>query len=271
EGLSIFVSQSGETADTLAALRHCRSQGQRLLSIVNVKGSSLDREADGTLLTMAGPEFGVASTKAFTAQLTLLAALAINLGSARGLIGPAEENRLVRLLLETPAHMAEVLTKDEGIKAISRNVVATARDVLYLGRGPIFPLAMEGALKLKELSYIHAEGYPAGEIKHGPIALVDESVPVVVLAPSDALFPKIMSNLEVVRARGGQVVFIGDGRGRGRLDGDPAGSIVLGQVDPFVAPIVYALPVQLLAYHAAVFKGTDVDQPRNLAKSVTVE
>jgi glucosamine--fructose-6-phosphate aminotransferase (isomerizing) len=271
KGVSLFVSQSGETADTLAALRHCKTAGQKLLSIVNVKDSSLAREAHAALLTMAGPEFGVASTKSFTAQLTLLAALAINLGASRGLIGQAEENRLVRLLLETPAMMAEILTRDAGIKEISKTIIAPARDVLYLGRGHNFPLAMEGALKLKELSYIHAEGYPAGEIKHGPIALVDESVPVVVLAPTDPLFPKIMSNLEVVKARGGQVVFIGDTRGFERLNREPVGSIILSQVDPFVTPIVYALPIQLLAYHAAVFKGTDVDQPRNLAKSVTVE
>ncbi|MDR1677858.1 MAG: glutamine--fructose-6-phosphate transaminase (isomerizing) [Deltaproteobacteria bacterium] len=270
-GVSIFISQSGETADTLAALRHCKMAKQKLLSIVNVKDSSLAREADGVLLTMAGPEFGVASTKAFTAQLTLLAALAITLSSKRGLIDQADENRLVRLLLETPALMAEILTKDAVIKEISKSIIAPARDVLYLGRGHNYPLAMEGALKLKELSYIHAEGYPAGEIKHGPIALVDESVPVVVLAPTDPLFPKIMSNLEVVKARGGQVVFIGDNRGFERLNQEPAGSIILSQVDPFISPIVYVLPVQLLAYHAAVFKGTDVDQPRNLAKSVTVE
>jgi glucosamine--fructose-6-phosphate aminotransferase (isomerizing) len=270
-GVSVFISQSGETADTLAALRHCRSVGQKILSIVNVKNSSLDREAQGTLLTMAGPEFGVASTKAFTAQLTLLAAMAITLAVQRGLMDRTEETRLVRLLLETPALMAEVLNKDDDIKQIAKNIIAPARDVLYLGRGHIFPVALEGALKLKELSYIHAEGYAAGEIKHGPIALVDETVPVVILAPSDHLFPKTISSLEEVRARGGQVVFMGDRRGFERLNSEPAGSILLSQVDPFLAPIIYAIPVQLLAYHAAVFKGTDVDQPRNLAKSVTVE
>jgi glucosamine--fructose-6-phosphate aminotransferase (isomerizing) len=200
-----------------------------------------------------------------------LAAIAINLGSKRGLLSEAEENRLVRLLLETPSHMTEALTKDDAIKQISKNLIASARDVLYLGRGQNYPLALEGALKLKELSYIHAEGYAAGEIKHGPIALVDESVPVIVMAPTDPLFPKTMSSLEEVKARGGQVIFIGDKKGFERLNSEPAGHIVLSQVDPFVAPIVYALPVQLLAYHAAVFKGTDVDQPRNLAKSVTVE
>lgn len=270
-GVSILISQSGETADTLAALRHCRAAGQKTLGVVNVKGSSIEREADGSLLTMAGPEFGVASTKAFTAQLTLLAALAVDLARKRGLLPRPEEARLVRLLLEAPAQMAEVLARDEAIREISKNVIAPARDVLYLGRGHIFPLALEGALKLKELSYIHAEGYAAGELKHGPIALVDETVPVVVLAPADALLPKTMSSLEEVRARGGQVVFVGDGRGAALLSAEPAGKVVLAQVDPFVAPLVYAPVVQLLAYHAAVFKGTDVDQPRNLAKSVTVE
>jgi glucosamine--fructose-6-phosphate aminotransferase (isomerizing) len=270
-GVSVFISQSGETADTLAALRHCKAAGQRLLSVVNVKGSSLDREAEATLPTLAGPEFGVASTKAFTAQLTLLAALAVALAARRGLLSAAEENRLVRLLLETPAHMAEALTKDEDVKEISKNVLAPARDVLYLGRGRSYPLALEGALKLKELSYIHAEGYAAGEIKHGPIALVDEQVPVVFLAPTDELLPKTLSNLEEVRARGGQAIFVGDQKGAERLKTPLAGQLILNQVDPFVAPIVYALPVQMLAYHAAVCKGTDVDQPRNLAKSVTVE
>jgi glucosamine--fructose-6-phosphate aminotransferase (isomerizing) len=270
-GVSILISQSGETADTLAALRHCRAAGQRTLGIVNVKGSSIGREAEASLLTKAGPEFGVASTKAFTAQLTLLAALAVDLARRRGLMPRDEEARLARLLLEAPAQMAEVLARDEAIREISKNVIAPASDVLYLGRGHIYPLALEGALKLKELSYIHAEGYAAGEIKHGPIALVDETVPVVVLAPTDPLLPKTMSSLEEVRARGGQVVFIGDRVGARMLSAEPAGSVVLAQVDPFVAPLVYAPAVQLLAYHAAVFKGTDVDQPRNLAKSVTVE
>ncbi|MDR2367907.1 MAG: glutamine--fructose-6-phosphate transaminase (isomerizing) [Deltaproteobacteria bacterium] len=270
-GVSVFISQSGETADTLAALRHCRAMGQKTLSVVNVMASSLAREADASFLTMAGPEFGVASTKAFTAQLTLLAALAIHLGAGRGLLDRHEENRLTRLLLEAPAHMAEILAKNDSIETIAKSILAPARDVLYLGRGHNYPLAMEGALKLKELSYIHAEGYPSGEIKHGPIALIDERVPVVFVAPTDHLFPKILSNLEEVKTRGGQIVFIGDGRGYERLNHEPAGSVIVSQVDPFVAPLIYALPVQLLAYHAAVFKGTDVDQPRNLAKSVTVE
>jgi glucosamine--fructose-6-phosphate aminotransferase (isomerizing) len=270
-GLSVFISQSGETADTLAALRHCKKQGQKLLGIVNVKGSSIDREADATLHTMAGPEFGVASTKAFTAQLTLLAALSIDLAAKRGFLAPSEESRLIRLLLEVPALMAEVLGMSEEIDKVAKSVVAPARDVLFLGRGSSYPIALEGALKLKELSYIHAEGYPAGEIKHGPIALVDETVPVIVLAPSDSFFPKTVSNMEEVMARGGQVVFIGDAKGLGKLKSNLAGAISLPPSDPFVTPLVQAVAVQLLAYHAAVFKGTDVDQPRNLAKSVTVE
>ncbi|MDR2301993.1 MAG: glutamine--fructose-6-phosphate transaminase (isomerizing) [Deltaproteobacteria bacterium] len=271
KGVSVFISQSGETADTLAALKHCKALGQKLLSIVNVQGSSLAREADAHLLTMAGPEFGVASTKAFIAQLTLLAATAIDLGFKRGFLDAHEKNRLVRLLLEAPAHVAEILAKDQGLKEIAKTVIAPSRDVIYLGRGHNYPLAMEGALKLKELSYIHAEGHPSGEIKHGPLALVDETVPVVFLAPTDHLFPKILSNLEEVQTRGGQIVFIGDNRGYERLTREPAGSAIISQVDPFIAPIVYTPLVQLLAYHAAVFKGTDVDQPRNLAKSVTVE
>jgi glucosamine--fructose-6-phosphate aminotransferase (isomerizing) len=270
-GVSVFISQSGETADTLAALRHCKAVGQRILSIVNVKGSSLDREADARLLTMAGPEFGVASTKSFTAQLTLLAAMAVNLAARKGLIHQVEESRLIRLLLEVPAMMAEVLTRSEEIADLSKAVVAPARDVLFLGRGLSYTLALEGALKLKELSYIHAEGYPAGEIKHGPIALVDEEVPVIILAPTDALFSKTVSNLEEVRARGGQIVFIGDTKGSEKIKADLTCSFVLPPVDSFIMPLVYAPVVQLLAYHAAVFKGTDVDQPRNLAKSVTVE
>jgi glucosamine--fructose-6-phosphate aminotransferase (isomerizing) len=270
-GVSIFISQSGETADTLAALRYAKKAGQKTLGIVNVKESSIDREADGSLLTLAGPEFGVASTKSFTAQLTLLAALAINIAAKKGILKPKEESRLIRLLLETPAVMAEILSRGGEISRISREIVADARDVLFLGRGAAYPLAMEGALKLKEITYIHAEGYPAGEIKHGPIALVDRDVPVVILAPTDELFPKMVSNLEEVSAREGRVVFIGDSRGRDKIKTPLAGSVVIQRVDPFVIPLVYALPVQLLAYHAAVFKGTDADQPRNLAKSVTVE
>jgi glucosamine--fructose-6-phosphate aminotransferase (isomerizing) len=270
-GVSVFVSQSGETADTLAALRYCKAQGQKTLGIVNVKDSSIDREADASLQTMAGPEFGVASTKAFTAQLILLAAMAINLAGHRGLLKASEESRLIRLLLEIPATMAEILSQSAEISQISKNILSGARDALFLGRGVSYPVALEGALKLKEISYIHAEGYAAGEIKHGPIALVDKDVPVIVLAPSDELFPKIVSNLEEVSAREGKIIFIGDAKGRDKIKAKLAASLVIQPVDPFVIPLAYALPVQLLAYHTAVFKGTDADQPRNLAKSVTVE
>jgi glucosamine--fructose-6-phosphate aminotransferase (isomerizing) len=270
-GTSLFISQSGETADTLAALRFCRTEGQNLISLVNVPGSSLEREAQVKLLTKAGPEFGVASTKTFTAQLILLAALSIILGVKRGFINSYEESRLTRLLLEVPALMAEALNRNEEIQKLSKNLIAPARDVLYLGRGPSYPIALEGALKLKELSYVHAEGYAAGELKHGPIALVDEQVPVIFLAPSDSYFSKTVSNLEEVRARGGQILFIGDAVGADQIKGDLAGHLILPPTDPIITPLVYAVAVQLLAYHAAVFKGTDVDQPRNLAKSVTVE
>ncbi|MDR0549787.1 MAG: glutamine--fructose-6-phosphate transaminase (isomerizing) [Deltaproteobacteria bacterium] len=270
-GSFIFISQSGETADTLAALRYCRAAGQNVVGLVNVPGSSIVREAQGRLLTKAGPEFGVASTKTFTAQLILLTSLAVTLGARRGLIAPADESRLTRLLLEAPALMAEALSLDEEFKVVAKNLLAQARDVLYLGRGTSYALALEGALKLKELSYIHAEGYAAGELKHGPIALVDESVPVIFLAPSDEYFPKTVSNLEEVRARGGQVIFVGDAEGAARIKGQLAGRLILPAADPLIAPLIYAVAVQLLAYHAAVFKGTDVDQPRNLAKSVTVE
>jgi len=268
--VALFISQSGETADTLAALRLCRESGLGLLSIVNVPESTIARESDIVLPTVAGPEFGVASTKAFTAQLTLLSALALVLASYRGHLEEKEETRLVRALMEVPAACAAVLAETGPIEALARDLVAPARDVLFLGRGPCFPIALEGALKLKEISYIHAEGYAAGEIKHGPIALVDENVPVIVVAPSDHLFPKIASNLAEVNARGGRTVFIGDAVGLTRVSG-LAGYLLLPEVDPFVAPLVYSLPVQLLAYYAAVVKGTDVDQPRNLAKSVTVE
>ena len=268
--VALFISQSGETADTLAALRLCRQEGQGILSIVNVQESTIARESDAVLPTVAGPEFGVASTKAFTAQLTLLAALALVLASHRGHLDSQEEARLVRALLEVPALAAELLNASSEIEKVAHNIIAPARDVLFLGRGPSYPVALEGALKLKEISYIHAEGYAAGEIKHGPIALVDENVPVIVVAPSDALFPKTASNLSEVNARGGRTIFIGDRRGREQVSGLSA-ELILPEVDPFVAPLIYALPVQLLAYHAAVAKGTDVDQPRNLAKSVTVE
>ena len=269
-GAALFVSQSGETADTLAALRHARDKGQHILSIVNVPDSTISRESDGTLLTYAGPEVGVASTKAFTTQLVVLACLAIAMGRAKGTIEHDCEARLVEALIEVPAIAADVLNHDERIKELAAEV-AEARDVLYLGRGSNFPIAMEGALKLKEVSYIHAEGYAAGEMKHGPIALIDENVPVIVIAPTDELFEKTASNMQEVIARGGRVIFLSDVPGAEKLGKLAAATIALPQVDPFVAPILYAIPVQLLAYHVACIKGTDVDQPRNLAKSVTVE
>jgi len=269
-GAALFVSQSGETADTLAALRHARAQGQHILSVVNVPDSTIARESDATLLTYAGPEVGVASTKAFTTQLVVLACLAIAMARARGTIEHDCEARLMEALVEVPARAAEVLNHDERLKELAREV-AEAKDVLYLGRGTNFPIAMEGALKLKEITYIHAEGYAAGEMKHGPIALIDENVPVIVIAPTDALFEKTASNMQEVIARGGRVIFLSDGPGAEKLGQLAAATIALPQVDPFVTPILYAIPVQLLAYHTAVLKGTDVDQPRNLAKSVTVE
>ncbi len=269
-GASLFVSQSGETIDTLAALRFAREQGQAILSIVNMPESAIARESDLVLPTLAGPEIGVASTKAFTTQLTVLACLALAAARARGALDEAGAARLCTALTEVPAKITEILTHDAAIRAIAAEL-AEARDVLYLGRGTSFPLAMEGALKLKEISYIHAEGYAAGEMKHGPIALIDEAVPVIVCAPSGPLFEKTASNVQEVIARGGRVVLISDVEGVERFQGDLAHVITLPKVDPFVAPILTAVPVQLLAYHTAVIKGTDVDQPRNLAKSVTVE
>jgi glucosamine--fructose-6-phosphate aminotransferase (isomerizing) len=270
KGLAIFISQSGETADTLAALRYSREQGQHVLSVVNVPESTIARESDMILRTNAGPEIGVASTKAFTTQLVVLACLSIALARARGAIDRTRENNLVVALTEVPARAAEVLNHDQRLKELAREV-SEARDVLYLGRGTSYPIALEGALKLKEISYIHAEGYAAGEMKHGPIALIDETVPVIVIAPSDQLFEKTASNMQEVIARKGRVIFLSDKVGAKRLGGLAAATIALPTVDPFVAPILYAIPVQLLAYHVAVIKGTDVDQPRNLAKSVTVE
>jgi len=269
-GAALFVSQSGETADTLAALRHARAKEQHILSIVNVPDSTIARESDGTLQTYAGPEVGVASTKAFTTQLVVLACLAIAMGRAKGTIEHACEARLMEALIEVPARAAEVLNHDERLKELAVEV-AEARDVLYLGRGSMYPIAMEGALKLKEISYIHAEGYAAGEMKHGPIALIDENVPVIVIAPTDELFDKTASNMQEVIARGGRVIFLSDEPGAKKLGKLAAATIALPEVDPFVAPILYSIPVQLLAYHTACIKGTDVDQPRNLAKSVTVE
>jgi glucosamine--fructose-6-phosphate aminotransferase (isomerizing) len=269
-GLGLLVSQSGETADTLAALRYMREQGQHVLSIVNVPESTMARESDAVLQTVAGPEIGVASTKAFTAQLAVLACLAIAAGRARGAIGCLEEQRLTAALLEVPGRAAEVLDHDADIRRIAARI-AEARDVLYLGRGGCFPIAMEGALKLKEISYIHAEGYAAGEMKHGPIALIDKNVPVIAIVPSGPLFEKTASNIQEAAARGAPVVVFSDAEGAAKLASISVEAVVLPRVDPFVAPILHAIPVQLLAYHVAVLKGTDVDQPRNLAKSVTVE
>ncbi len=269
-GAMLVVSQSGETADTLAALRHARAAGQHIVSVVNVPESSIAREADAVLPTRAGPEIGVASTKAFTTQLTALACLAIAAAAARGTIDRAREAALIHAISEVPSRAADVLAHDEAIREIA-STVAAARDALYLGRGTAWPIALEGALKLKEISYIHAEGHAAGEMKHGPIALIDEAVPVIVVAPSDRLFDKTASNTEEVIARGGRVIFLSDGPGIRRLGEKALASVELPLVDPFVAPILYAIPVQLLAYHAAVIRGCDVDRPRNLAKSVTVE
>ena len=269
-GLALFISQSGETADTLAALRYAREQGQHVMAVVNVPDSSIAREADMVLRTHAGPEIGVASTKAFTTQLTVLASLVIAIAAKRGAIDQAREAELCRALTEVPGRANEVLIHDGRLAELAGEV-AQAKGVLYLGRGTGFPIALEGALKLKEISYIHAEGHAAGEMKHGPIALIDDTVPVIVIAPSDDLFEKTASNMQEVIARGARVIFLSDAAGIARLGGMAAATIELPAVDPFVAPILYSIPVQLLAYHVAVIKGTDVDQPRNLAKSVTVE
>jgi glutamine---fructose-6-phosphate transaminase (isomerizing) len=270
DGLGLLVSQSGETADTLAALRYMREQHQKILSILNVPESTMARESDAVLETVAGPEIGVASTKAFTAQLSVLACLALAAGRARGSIGADEEARMTAALLEVPGRAAEVLDNEAAIQSLALRV-SRARDVLFLGRGNCFPIALEGALKLKEISYIHAEGYAAGEMKHGPIALIDPAVPVIAIAPSGPLFEKTASNLQEAAARGGQVIVFSDVEGAAKLRGIAAETVTLPSVDPFVAPILYAIPVQMLAYQVAVLKGTDVDQPRNLAKSVTVE
>ena len=269
-GLALFISQSGETADTLAALRHAREEKQRIAVVVNVPTSSMAREADLLLPTHAGPEIGVASTKAFTCQLAVLAALAANLARANGRLSREEEEAIVGHLQEAPAALNAALNHDEEIAAMA-HLVAPAHDVLYLGRGAEYPMALEGALKLKEISYIHAEGYAAGEMKHGPIALIDDNVPVIVLAPSGPLFEKTVSNMQEVRARGGRIVLISDAAGIAAAGEGCIATIEMPEVHPLIAPLVYAVPVQLLAYHVAVLKGTDVDQPRNLAKSVTVE
>jgi glutamine---fructose-6-phosphate transaminase (isomerizing) len=267
---TMVISQSGETADTLAALRYARSQGQKILAVLNVPSSTMAREADAVLGTLAGPEIGVASTKAFTTQLVALAAFCIAAAKARGVLDAGGEEGLIAALVDIPARIAEVLEDVSMLKATAVRI-AESRDALFIGRGTSYPIAMEGALKLKEITYIHAEGYAAGEMKHGPIALVDEGVPVVVVAPRDSLFEKVASNLQEVRARGGRVILLSDSDGIRRLGAEVSAAIELPTVDPFVAPILYAIPVQLLAYHAAVAKGTDVDKPRNLAKSVTVE
>lgn len=269
-GLGLLVSQSGETADTLAALRYMKAEGQKILSVLNAPESTMARESDAILETIAGPEIGVASTKAFTAQLTVLAVFALALARANGTKSEAEITRLAASLLEVPAKAAEVLGNDTPIRKLAERI-AEARDVLYLGRGGCFPIALEGALKLKEISYIHAEGYAAGEMKHGPIALIDKSVPVIAICPSGPLFEKTASNLQEAAARGGQIVVFSDEEGASKLAPIAAETILLPRIDPFAAPILHAIPVQMLAYHVAVMKGTDVDQPRNLAKSVTVE
>ena len=270
DAAALIISQSGETADTLAALRYCREQGQKIIAIVNQPESTIAREADIVLPTLAGPEIGVASTKAFTTQLAVLAAFTVAMARARGTIDADTEAAMAGQLAEIPSRASEVLHHDERLQQIAGEI-ALARDVLYLGRGTSFPLALEGALKLKEISYIHAEGYAAGEMKHGPIALIDDNVPVIVVAPPDDLFDKTLSNVEEVMARGGRVVMISDAAGVARLEGRLAYGIAVPHCAPFVAPLLYAIPIQLLAYHVAVLKGTDVDQPRNLAKSVTVE
>ncbi len=270
-GAAIFVSQSGETLDTLEALRYCKRQKQTIISIVNTIESTIERESDHVLHTLAGPEIGVASTKAFTTQLATLACMALAAALKTGAISEAQGAEYATALRHVPTLAAQILTHDGQIKNIARDV-AEARDVLYLGRGSLYPIALEGALKLKEISYIHAEGYAAGEMKHGPIALIDETVPVVVVAPGgDPLFEKNASNIQETVARGGKVFLISDEKGAKELENLVTWSVATGAVHPFVAPILYAIPVQLLAYHVAVIKGTDVDQPRNLAKSVTVE
>jgi glucosamine--fructose-6-phosphate aminotransferase (isomerizing) len=269
---ALFISQSGETADTLAALRDAKEAGQKVGAVINVAGSSMAREADAVFPIKAGPEIGVASTKAFTCQLATLACLALHAGKVRGEIDRERERRIVHALLTLPRLMADVQRQSEAFAELSQDLVP-ASDVLYLGRGVSFPLALEGALKLKEISYIHAEGYAAGELKHGPIALVDEHVPVIVIAPMDQHFEKTVSNMHEVMARGGKCILFSSAEGlkRAKTDEPLLGSFAMPEVDPLLSPLVYALPIQLLAYHTAVLKGTDVDQPRNLAKSVTVE
>ncbi|MDP6568159.1 MAG: glutamine--fructose-6-phosphate transaminase (isomerizing) [Alphaproteobacteria bacterium] len=269
-GVAIFISQSGETMDTLEALKLCKQQGQRIMAIVNVPDSSIARESEVVLQTLAGPEIGVASTKAFTTQLVTLACIVITAAKQCGTLEARDEAILSQAITEVPSRAVEVLHHDDRLRELAQEMFK-ARDALYLGRGTGFPIALEGALKLKEISYIHAEGYPAGEMKHGPIALIDEQVPVIVVAPKDKWFEKVASNIQEVSARGGKVVLLSDAEGVGHVGDMAWAAIQLPTVHAFVAPILYAIPVQLLAYHIAVLKGTDVDQPRNLAKSVTVE
>ncbi|MFN3892606.1 MAG: glutamine--fructose-6-phosphate transaminase (isomerizing) [Beijerinckiaceae bacterium] len=269
-GLMIVVSQSGETADTLASLRYAKAKGQKVLSVVNVPTSTIARESDAVALTLAGPEIGVASTKAFTCQLSVLACLAIAVGRARGVLSDGREQELVSQLIGIPGLMAEAVKREVLIEQISTSL-AKAKDVLYLGRGTSYPLALEGALKLKEISYIHAEGYAAGELKHGPIALIDEAMPVIVIAPHDSVIEKTVSNMQEVAARGGRIILIGDEKTAAEAAISFDGLISMPEMSPDFAPIVYAVPAQMLAYHTAVTMGKDVDQPRNLAKSVTVE
>jgi glucosamine--fructose-6-phosphate aminotransferase (isomerizing) len=269
-GLALFISQSGETADTLAALRYAKDHGQHVMAVVNVPTSSIARESHVVAPTLAGPEIGVASTKAFTCQLTVLACLAIAAGLARGTLTPAQGQALVTELIAVPGLVAEALKAETAVEKLAHDL-SKAKDVLYLGRGTSFAMALEGALKLKELSYIHAEAYAAGELKHGPIALIDEDMPVIVIAPTDPLYEKTVSNMQEVAARGGRIVLISDAAGVAGSGLDSVVSLTIPTMAPAFAPIVYAVPVQLLAYHTAVALGTDVDQPRNLAKSVTVE
>ncbi len=269
-GLAIFVSQSGETADTLASLRYAKEHGQHTLSIVNVPTSTIARESATIMPTLAGPEIGVASTKAFTCQLAALACLAIGAGVARGNLSREDERKLVHALIEVPRHMAEALKLEDHIERLAKQIM-DAKDVLYLGRGTNYPLALEGALKLKEISYIHAEGYAAGELKHGPIALIDETMPVVVIAPHDQVFEKTASNMQEVLARGGRILLVTDQKGAANAGVKAEAVLTLPDMPATVTPLVFSIPVQLLAYHVAVMRGTDVDQPRNLAKSVTVE
>ena len=269
-GLTIFISQSGETADTLAALRYAKSQSQHIISLVNVRESSIARESDGLLLINAGPEIGVASTKAFTCQLVTLAAFSISLGVAKNTMSVTKSKKLSRAISEIPSKISDILSDNLSIKSIAENL-SSMSNVLYIGRGSEYPIALEGALKLKEISYIHSEGFAAGELKHGPIALIEKGVPVIVIAPKGELYEKTISSMQEVIARGAKVILITDSKERESIDKKIWKVIHMPSVENFVNPILYSIPVQLLAYHVAVSKGTDVDQPRNLAKSVTVE